>query len=238
MIDVVMPVYIINEELLKLTENAIESLKGELILIDNGSPIMPDSIVRKAHVYIRNDTNLGYTKAVNQGFDEVTSEFAAVANNDIRVSKNWEGVAKEVFVEDPKIGSLHFRMIDYDEPIQMGYNTWIKGKERWCTSSFYVIRKEAIQKYDEDYGICGYDDYDFWYRFRQKGWKTAYTTKACYQHKHSSTQLVLDQTERAERDKKNREYYKTKHGEYPDTQFAEMYPEQMQEDYYGFFKYL
>ena len=236
--NIIIPVYIINEELLKLTENTINCLRGALIIVDNGSPVMPENIIRKAHVYIRNEENLGYPKAVNQGFSKATSDLVAVCNNDIRVMQNWENVAREIFSEDSKIGSVHFRMINYDEPMQQGYNTWIVGKERWCTSSFFVIKKEAIQKYDENFGLGGFDDYDFWKRFRDKGWKTVYTTKSCYQHKHSSTQLALDQIERQERDKKNREYFKTKHGEYPDILFAKTYPDQMQENYYEFFKQL
>ena len=236
--NIIIPIYIINEELLKLTENAINSLKGELIIVDNGSSLMHEDIIKKAQIYIRNEENLGYPKAINQGFSKVTSDLVTVANNDIRVMQNWENVAKEIFNEDSKIGSVHFRMINYDEPMQQGYNTWIVGKERWCTSSFFVIKKEAIQEYDENFGLGGFDDYDFWKRFRDKGWKTAYTTKSCYQHKHSSTQLALDQIERQERDRRNREYFKSKHGEYPDVLFAKTYPEQIQEDYYDFFKQL
>ena len=238
MSDIILPVYLKNEELLQLTQGAIATLTGRLIIIDNGSNLGENYLREKALVYIRNGENMGYPKAVNQGFKEVISDLVAICNNDIRVMQNWENVAKDIFSEDPKIGSVHFRMIDYDEPMQQGYNTWIVGKERWCTSSFFVIRKEAIQKYDENFGLGGYDDYDYWKRFRDKGWKTAYTTKSCYQHKHSSTQLALDQTERQERDKRNREYFKGKHGEYPDVLFAKTYPEQMQENYYEFFKQL
>ena len=238
--NIIMPVYLINEELLELTKNAIESLKGELIIIDNGSPIGQDYLKEKASVYIRNEENLGYPKAVNQGFEKATSDLIAVANNDIRISSNWESVAKEIFQEDSKVGSVHFRMIDYEEPIQLGYNTWIMGKERWCTSSFYVIRSDAKVLYDEKFIGGGYDDYDYWHRVRHLlGWKTAYTTCACYQHKHSSTQKALDDGEsRREQDNKNKGYFIFKWGEEPDTLFAKRYPEQWKEDYWSFFKQL
>lgn len=236
--NIIIPIYILNEELNTLTKNAIESLKGELILIDNAS--LPESkpfLKEKAAVYIENEENLGFPKAVNQGFKKSVSDLITVANNDIRVSPNWESVAKEIFNENPKVGSVHFRMIPYEEPFNLGFDTWITGKERWCHGSFYVIRREAIPEggYFEGYGMGGYDDYDFFHRMRDlNGWKQAYTNRAQFQHKDSSTLSALDQTDRAERDRRNKEMYKERFGEYPDIQFAKLFPEQMNEPWKPF----
>ncbi len=221
-----------NPELLQLTKNAIATLHAdENILVDNASP---DTINDWADILIKNKTNLGYCKAVNQGFKKASYDLIAVANNDIRVSSNWRHVAKEIFAENPKVGSVHFKMIPYDEPIQCGFDTWVTGKERWCHSSFYVIRREAIPAggYFEGYTKGGYDDYDFWHRVRDiNGWEQAYTNRAVFQHKDSSTYQALDERDhdRDERDTKNRELYKKRFGEYPDTQFANLFPEQMKE---------
>lgn len=227
-----------NDELFELTKKACETLKcEEKILVDNASTV--GKIHDWADILIKNTENLGYPKAVNQGFKEATGDIIAVANNDIRVSPNWASVAKEIFSDNPKVGSVHFRMLDYDTPMAYGYNTWIEGKERWCSASFYVIRREALQEYDEDYKEGGYDDWDFFYRLRHNGWKTAYTTKACYQHKHSSTYKALDNGKsRAERDHKNRLRFSEKFGGLAEDLFAKKYPEQMKEDYYAFFNQL
>lgn len=226
----------ITPELYELTKAACATLKAEeCILIDNASTV---GEIEWGDIRIKNTKNLGYPAGVNQGFKEATGDLIAVANNDIRASSNWLQVAKDIFEEHEKVGSVHFRMIDYDYPMAYGFNTWIEGKERWCTSSFFVIRGKALQEYDENFGFGGYDDYDYWHRFRQNGWKTAYTTKACYQHAHSATQRALSQAERAKRDQKNRTYFKSKHGEYPEVLFARLYPEQMKEDYYLFFQKL
>ena len=228
MISLIMPICNVNKELVELTEKALASLGGwdEFILIDNASDFLgkydPD-------IWVINKKNLGYPASINQAIKLAKGELLAIANNDIRVSGNWPQIAREVLAEDPKIGSVHFRMVEYEDPFNLGNDTWITGKERWCTSSFFVMRKEAFIGYDENFGLGGYDDYDYWYRSRRVGWKTAYTNRAAYQHKHSSTQLALDQEARALRDKVNKEYYKSKHGEYPDIQFANMYSEQMKE---------
>lgn len=224
--------YDITPELYELTQNAMKTLRAdEKILVDNGSP---DPLNGWADVLIKNVDNLGYCKAVNQGLEQATGDLIAVANNDIRVSANWLYVAKEIFNEDPKIGTVHFKMIPYDEPFNLGYDTWITGRERWCHGSFYVIRREAIPEggYFEGYDKGGYDDYDFFHRMRDlNGWKQAYTNRAAFQHRDSSTQIALNNLEgdRAKRDIKNRELYKERFGEYPDIQFAQLFPEQMKE---------
>lgn len=222
-------------ELYELTKAAVATLKGadENILIDNASTV--GEIKDWPDIYVRNKVNLGYPIAVNQGAKLANGDILAIANNDVRVADNWLQIAKEIFNEDEKIASVHYRMTNYDIPMKFGDKTWIMGKERWCSSSFFVIRKEAFLGYDEEYKEGGYDDWDFWYRVRQKGWKTAYTTKSCYQHKHSSTCLALDDgSSRLARDMRNRERFKSKFGGYAEELFAQMYPEQMKINYYSF----
>ena len=97
-ISVIMPCYILNQELLQLTDNAIASL-GDifLILIDNGSPMGGGFLRDKADLYVRNKENLGYAKAVNEGLKLVKTEYIAIVNNDTRISPNWQEVTKEIF---------------------------------------------------------------------------------------------------------------------------------------------
>lgn len=237
-IDTVMLAYNFNEDLVSLTKNAMESVKtsdcGKLIIVDNAS-ILGGGILRSyADIYIRNKENLGYPAAVNQGMALSSSPFVAIANNDIRVPSGWGGITNDIF-KDPKVGTVHFRMIPYDQPFNPGNDTWITGKERWCTSSFFVIRREAFQGYDDNYGAGGYDDYSHHYRMRKSGWKMAYTNKAEYQHMDSITYRTMEtQEKRSERDNKNREYFKEQFGEYPDVQFAKEFPDQMNIDYFPF----
>ena len=185
----------------------------------------------KADIYVRNKENLGYAKAVNEGLKLARTKFIAVANNDVRVSSNWQAVAREI-LRTPKTYSCHFRMTDYEVPFEYGQKIAHEGMERWCTSSFFVISSNSPYLYDENFGIAGYEDYDYWWRVRKDGWKTAYTTKAVYQHHHSFTQNLLNQEERVRRDEKSREYFKQKWGEYPDELFKRTYPEQWAQNYY------
>ena len=151
-ISIIIPVWIINDELYELTSKTIESLKSsdgydkcELIIVDNASPIGGDQCLNVSDIYIRNKENLGYPKAVNQGVKLATGDLIVVANNDIKVSPNWITVTEQVFSELPKVGSLHYKMVLYDEPFNLGNKVWDKGKEKWCHGSFFTWRREAME---------------------------------------------------------------------------------------------
>lgn len=237
-ISIIIPIYQFTEELAELSRAMFESLMKtqgikdmEIIVVDNGSTMDMETLQKNATIYVKNKTNLGYPIAVNQGFKLAMGDIIFISNNDILVSPNAIEIAKEIFEKNPKVGSVHFRMLPYQEDFWYGFDTWIGGKERWCHASFYAIRREAIPEggYFEGYSKGGYDDYDFFHRMRDiNGWKQAYTNKAVFRHRDSSTYLALDKRDgdRWERDLKNREMYKKRFGEYPDQQFLKNFPEQ------------
>lgn len=238
MISIIMPCWIINDELYDLTSRALFTISNsegyedcELIIVDNASSIGGDQLSQNCNVYIRNKENLGYPKAVNQGLKLAKGNLIAVVNNDIRVSPNWIKVTQEVFNKLDNIGSLHFKMVGYDEPFNLGTAAWDVGKERWCTGSFFIWNKKAIDEIggiDENYGLGGYDDWDWHHRMNHiKGWKSAYTNATAYQHRDSTSQNLRDPKERSESDKKNGEYFKSKFGKYPEEIWQEKYPNQM-----------
>lgn len=229
MITVIMPVYIKDESTLQITRNAIYSL-GEcfLIIVDNGSQMGGGFLRDAAALYIRNQSNLGYAKAVNQGLALAKTNLVAIVNNDTRISPNWQDVAKEVLITET-VYSCHFKMINYDEPFSFGNDIFYTGKERWCTTSFYVINTEKYKFYFDENFFNSYCDWDYWHTVRKAGLKTAYTNKACYQHNHSFTQKQLPNWE--EINKKNKEYFKKKWGDYAENLFAKEFPEQMRANY-------
>jgi hypothetical protein len=221
---IIMPVWHKDQDLVTLTENAINSLREndvQITIIDNGSPFGGGQLRQWADEYVRNPVNLGYAKAVNQGLKLHLGEVVAVANNDVRVSKNWIDVANEV-MKDSTMRSVHFRMIPYDQPFSPGNETWPQGKERWCSSSFFVVW--ANQLYDEHF-LNTYDDWDYWKMWRGKGFKQVYTNKAEYQHADSSTVNRMEKKDITNTE--NREYFKKKWGEYPEIDFEKSFPDQL-----------
>lgn len=232
MLDVtcVMPAWTINDQVQKMTENAIDSIQGApLIIIDNASPQGGGYLRSKADVYVRNKENKGFAKAVNQGIRLAQTRYVAVVSTDVRLSPNWREVAEEVF--SVETFSVHFRMTDYDVPFQYGNQIVPEGKERWCTAATFVLDREKGLLFDEDYfNSC--EDWDLFYRAHQKGFKTVYTDKACFQHHHSFTQQFVG----FPKTEQNKEIFKEKHGEYPDDLFAKTFPEQLKVPYWEGFK--
>lgn len=227
MIDVVMPCWIQDDETLQLTVDAIASIRNgadkcRMIIIDNGSTLGASVLREKSDIYIRNKENLGYAKAVNQGL-KLAGTVVAVANNDIKVSPNWWEIAHKILTVHEGVGSVHYRMIPYDEPFSLGEEYWVDGKERWCSSSFFVVRNGQL--YDEAY-LNSIEDWDYWRRIREQGYTTAYTNAASYKHKDSHTQEKV--VNRNENDLKNRAHYQEKFGETPEEWFARLYPEQLE----------
>lgn len=247
-ISVIIPAWITSDELYELTNQTVMSLsrsKGwqrcELIIVDNGSPLGGDQLMKVSDIYIRNKENVGYPKAVNQGIALATGDYICIANNDIRVSPNWIEVTRKIYANVKMIGSIHFKMVNYNSPFNLGNAVWDKGKERWCTGSFFLFNKMALLRLqdeygyimDEKYGLGGYDDWDWHHRLNhQCEWKSVYTNAAAFQHKHSST-LGLDE-QRINRDNKNREYFKRKFGKYPEEIWTKKYPGQMNKSYLPF----
>lgn len=229
-IQTIITCWIKNQETLNLTKEAIYSLKQlngiKLIIVDNASEIGGGYLRQEADIYIRNNINLGYAPAMNQGLKLTTSPYVAFAENDIVVSPNAFDEAREILDKHNKIGGVHFRMNYYDEPLTFGNDTWLSGKERWTTISFMVWRREALPDgyFDEGFKMANYEDYYILWKMREKGFTSAYTNKACYRHKDSYTQGLLDQDLRQTLAVENREYFKKIIGEYPDVLFDREYP--------------
>lgn len=225
MIEVILPVWVIDQDLLDLTRNTIHSLRQtdggvKLIVVDNASTVGVGEIRELSDVYIRLKENHGYAPAVNMGL-KLAGEIVCVSNNDIRVPPHWANLAKEI-LQVPHIGSVHYRMIPYNQPFNPGNEIWPEGMERWGSSSFFVMRNKQL--YDENFKN-GVEDWDYWKRFRQLGFTTAYTNKAEYQHMDSSSQQRLPSNQ--ENQKKNIEYFISKWGTTPEEDFEELYPGQL-----------
>jgi len=94
---IIIPVFNQHEITLECLEAIKKNTKGyEIILVDNGSTppffkvnddiIEIDGVDYKA---IRNETNLGFPVAVNQGIKAARGEVIVLLNNDVIVTKNW-----------------------------------------------------------------------------------------------------------------------------------------------------
>ena len=234
----ILPAYIPDEEILALTRATIHSFreatpKATIIIADDCSPVGGGYLRSVADIYIRTSKNQGYVKTINRAIKLADTEILTLANNDIRVSPNWWKITPEIF-EDKTVGSVHYKMTTYDVPMTFGNNVWKIGKERWCTTSFVSVHRRVYDKIglaDEMFTRGGYGDWDLWYRARKAGFKTAYTNKACYQHKDSSITNKFPKDVWWGYVEANKAYFKNKWGKSAEELFEEQFPEQMKIDW-------
>jgi GT2 family glycosyltransferase len=86
-IDVVVPIYILNEELMQMTRDCLYSIKDQykkLIIIDDHSPMNTREFSHSG-IYVKNGVNEGYIKSANQGFKYATSEYVCLVCNDTKL---------------------------------------------------------------------------------------------------------------------------------------------------------
>lgn len=91
-VSVIIPIYITNNELLKMTQDCINSFfyntpqDVELVLVDDGSPERYDSDIGKI---VRLDQNSGYSHAANAGLQAAGGDILVLGNNDLIFPENW-----------------------------------------------------------------------------------------------------------------------------------------------------
>jgi O-antigen biosynthesis protein len=199
--DIIIPIYNQGRLTARCLDTIVEHSEDyRLILIDNGST--DDELKywlynRLPAVYIRNERNRGFVKAVNQGLKMVIAPFVVIMNNDTEVVEGWLEKLSEPFQYDCSIGAVG--------PLTTTPNSWqgrTEPADEWgvlpdgsmvaffCT----MFRRDAISQVgllDESFGIGLGDDDEYCWRLWQNGWKVALTGKLTIPHKHRTTFKAL-----------------------------------------------
>ncbi len=189
--DVVIPIW--NEP--GRTQRCLESLlatTGEpirLILIDNGSSQPTQDLLERFRSQsrfpveiLRNEINLGFIKAVNQGIRAARSPWICLLNNDTILTQDWLAEMLKVGEADPRIGlinptsnSLGF----HTDPASLkDYAAGLRSQSgRWTELSvalgFCLLARRSlfgqVGLLDESFGMGNFDDDDLSRRVRAHG---------------------------------------------------------------------
>ncbi len=107
------------------------TLGAELILIDNGSdPATADALANlpaERGKVIRNETNIGFAAANNQGYAHATGDIIVFLNSDIAGDPVWLKYA----ADDVKDGALYGPSVQR----QLVYGLWLPYIEGWCIAA-------------------------------------------------------------------------------------------------------
>lgn len=203
----------------ELTLKCLQSLSAntdypdwELILVDNastdGTPDLLKSLEGDVKV-IRNETNLGFAKANNQGAKIADGELLCFLNNDTEVQPGWLSALADCLQKNPGSAAVGGKLLFPDGTIQhaglvfdkidkIAYHIY-RGlpadipcvnkprRLKAVTAACMLVKKEfftAAGMFDENY-INGYEDIDLCLKIGQlKG--EIYYTPACRVVHHTS----------------------------------------------------
>lgn len=187
----------------KFTKNSFE-----LILIDNGSTVGIDYIKSQADKYVRNEENLGFAVACNQGFALAEGEFVVCLNNDILVFDGWDeallktfddnpdcGVAMPALVSSTKDARVALEMDKLD--LSTNFGKYGRGAE---FGSLWVIKRDFLEHiksvdgyyFDENFKMGFGEDRNLWQRVRREGFETIKTHNTRVFHQGNTTICKLD----------------------------------------------
>ena len=184
----------------------------ELVLVDNGSTDgtpehlagLPDAKV------IRNETNLGFPKGVNQGIEAASGEYLVLLNNDTIVPPGWLDrlIAAAESAEDVgMVGPLcnyttgdQLIPVPYYQPSQIdsfgARLAWRHRGQRTPASRLLgfclLIKRGALEQVgllDEAFGIGTFEDDDLSMRMRQAGYQLL-IARDCFVHHFGSRTFI------------------------------------------------
>ncbi len=205
--DIVIPVW--NQ--LEVTRDCVDSiLKNtdypyKLIIIDNASDaptrdylVSLESISGLDLLLIRNDKNLGFVKAVNQGIVASEAPYLCIMNNDTIAASGWLSEMIKVMESNRSIGLLNpssntsgqfpgeMSIAEYAETLKQ-YKGQIQELYT-CRGFCMVVTRDVIKKVgllDEIYHVGYFDDTDYCKRAQALGYKTARAKAAYVFHKEN-----------------------------------------------------
>ena len=218
----------------KYTKNCVESIikntdyPYRLILVDNGSlPETRDYLESlkldrrlKDHGYtlIRNEENLGATKALNQGLQVSKGDYAMILNNDTVVCKGWLSemvrvaeFSKEIGIVNPNSNNLGLRrpwwmsLEKFSRDLMRKYNG--QHMEMATAVGFcYMVKREVINKIgilSEEYGLGNFEETEYSIRAAMSGYKSVFAKGSYVWHKeHASFDFIEDFEEMFEKNQK------------------------------------
>jgi len=212
--DIIIPIW--NE--FEFTRSCIEHIAENtryphrLILIDNASDsetknylenLKKDKLVEIE--LIRNDENLGFVKAVNQGLKASSAPYVCVLNNDTLPGSGWLAELIEFAEKHPDVGLLNplcsghaerkMTLNEYASAVSAGNkNKYMEMNQ--CQGFAMLIKREVMEKIgrlDEKFGMGGFDDTDYSMRAHLAGYRSVCVYSSyVYHREHASFDKMGD----------------------------------------------
>lgn len=206
MISIVIPAWNQHET----TRECIEALREttenyEMILVDNGS----DPPIEGAA--IRNETNLGFPAAVNQGIRAAKGDIVVLLNNDVVTTVGWAERLAHHLDEYSIIGPMTNYCAGMQRTAIPSYEdrrdlyekamTWSSARDgqatdvNWIIGFCFAFRRplfDEIGEFDESMWPCSGEEIDFCFRARERGHRVGIARDVYVHHEGSQTFREMD----------------------------------------------
>lgn len=213
--DIIVPV-LDNLELTKIfIDSALKQKNTHIIVIDNGSREQTKEYLESllpAITLIRNENNLGYVKAINQGLDKSNAPTILLANNDtylpidlISLLRSHLNAFDIVSPLSNNIGDTNdVRLINYpygsyEYADKFADNLYINNitptEVDYVFGHCMLIKSEVFKSLgylDERFGIGNYDDVDYCRRATKRGFKIGIINNLFVYHQCHATFDALE----------------------------------------------
>jgi GT2 family glycosyltransferase len=224
-----------------MTEECIQAIRlntvgvdYELVLVDNGSdpPISLPFMGFADATLIRNETNLGFPVAVNQGIRAAKGDAIALLNNDVIVTTSWADRLLRGLESFSIVGPLtnyaagmqNVTVSPYNSQDELNGIAAMWGEEHdgreievnWVIGYLMAFRKslfDEIGEFDESLWPCSGEEVDFCYRAKAAGHKIGIIADA-YVHHHGSVTLKAMDVDYMELCKRNDKHLNDKWGDF------------------------
>jgi O-antigen biosynthesis protein len=221
-VTIIIPVY----NRLEFTKKCLESLSRntpagsyEIIIVDNGSTDGTTDFLQRQEItskVISNQSNLGFSKACNQGAESAKGDYLVFLNNDTEPQPGWLDALVRIIHDDPAVGAVGSKLLYPDGTIQHAgvvlvddrtvhdplvgrhiYNgkpsNYPEANKPFCyqalTAAALLIRHSAFLKaggFDENYWN-GYEDLDLCFKLGALGYLLVYTPESVLIHHESKS---------------------------------------------------
>ncbi|CUQ67235.1 glycosyltransferase [Candidatus Nitrospira inopinata] len=203
----------LTKQCLTALASATTDVRYEVILVDNGSTDGTAAFLQTLRGdvrIIRNDENLGFAKACNQGAKAARGRYLVFLNNDTVPQPNWLSPLVQEVEEHPEVGMVGSKLLYPDGTVQHAgvvfsrdgapYHVYRRvsadspavGKRREfqvVTAACLLIRRdlfEAVGGFDEAF-VNGFEDVDLCLKVRRRGAQVVYQPRSALIHLEGQT---------------------------------------------------
>lgn len=187
----------------------------DVVVVDNGSTDGSQDMLRERFpdvIVLQNDSNVGLSRASNQGIRATSGRYVLLLNNDTIVNGTSMDAMVAFLDEHPRVGAVGPRVLNEDGSVQSCYNHFPTLREEfliatrlgeicrdgypsvvdendvravgWMTSACLLLRREALDAVGllDEEYFIYGDEVDLQYRLYKAGWPAYYTPQATIVH--------------------------------------------------------